>query len=228
MKMKGFEPNEMMLLPFTGSFDGDWRTISNLYINRPIRDNIGFFGQVNGGEITGISLTNINLSGQNKYRWIIGLTISTEEISENINISIINVTGNITGSNNIGGVIGKLDGIIAQICDVSGICEYNTNRGTNTNTHISGIKSNTIISGNNNVGGSVGTIILESYTTILDSSSNSFIDGNSNIGGFVGFSNQGHISKSFVQGYNWNKNVGVCRKSQYSKITNSYTLADVT
>jgi hypothetical protein len=76
----------------------------------------------------------------------------------------------------------------------------------------------------------VGTIILESYTTILDSSSNSFIDGNSNIGGFVGFSNQGHISKSFSTGNIIGiENVGgFAGKSQYSKITNSYTLADVT
>ncbi|MFC1576119.1 DUF2341 domain-containing protein [Candidatus Omnitrophota bacterium] len=45
----GFEPVGTSSAAFTGNFDGNYNTISNLYINRPTTDNVGLFGYANIG-----------------------------------------------------------------------------------------------------------------------------------------------------------------------------------
>ena len=51
---------------FAGTFHGNDSTISNLFINRSLTDNIGFFGTTNGSSIiSNLGLTNVNIRGFN-------------------------------------------------------------------------------------------------------------------------------------------------------------------
>ena len=47
----GWEPIGSELQSFTGTFDGNSKTIHNLFINRPNSDEIGLFGAVTGNII---------------------------------------------------------------------------------------------------------------------------------------------------------------------------------
>ena len=54
---------------FTGSFDGQGRTISNLTINRPTNDYVGLFGYVGiGGTVQDVGLLGADRDRQERYR----------------------------------------------------------------------------------------------------------------------------------------------------------------
>jgi hypothetical protein len=51
---------------FTGSLDGQGHSISNIFINRPIEDDVGFFGYIDfKGEVKNAHLTNSYVNGNN-------------------------------------------------------------------------------------------------------------------------------------------------------------------
>lgn len=54
--------------PFSGNYDGDNHQISNLYINRPLESEIGIFRYVVNGEVSNLTLTDVNIIGVNSYR----------------------------------------------------------------------------------------------------------------------------------------------------------------
>ncbi len=57
---------------FTGSYDGNEYTISNLFINRPTTDFIGLFGMVGKAEIKNLGVVDSDISGKNYVGGIIG------------------------------------------------------------------------------------------------------------------------------------------------------------
>ena len=83
---------------FSGTFDGNAKTISNLIINRPTMTYVGLFG-VNNGTVKGITLDSIDISGKD----------ATGGVSGKSNGKVIDVvvTGTIKGNNNVGGINGQ-------------------------------------------------------------------------------------------------------------------------
>ena len=105
---QGFNPigdNDVINgVSFTGSFDGQNHTISNLSINRLDDDGVGLFGAIGAGvEVKNVGVINVNITG-NKW-WVGGL------VGHNYkgNISNSYSTGNVTGHNYVGGLVGEND-----------------------------------------------------------------------------------------------------------------------
>lgn len=92
---------------FAGTLDGDGYIISNLYINRPNNDNIGFFGSIDRKSFTikNIVLDNVYVSGRNNVGILVGNNTYYNG-GYNINISNIYINGTLNGNNAVAPVIG--------------------------------------------------------------------------------------------------------------------------
>ena len=124
--------------PFLGSFDGNNKTITNLYINDPLAETCnGFFGRIHGGKVKNLNISG-NVTGAGNTGGIAGyITYNSSagtvgEISnslfqgmvigngENVggvagrilNGRLVNcyATGTVTGENNTGGIAGSTYG----------------------------------------------------------------------------------------------------------------------
>jgi hypothetical protein len=139
---------------FTGSFDGQNHTISNLSINR-VDDYVGLFGAIGaGGEVKNVGVINVNITGEN---YVGGLVAD----NDNGNISNSYSTGNVTGeSNNVGGLVGiNENGNISNSYstgNVTGESVVGGLAGSNYHGNISNSYSTGNVTGEKWVGGLVG------------------------------------------------------------------------
>jgi len=157
---EGFEPIGNDVTPFTGSFDGDGRTISNLYINRPETNYVGLFGYtLHSGEledltaISNIGLKDVNVIGLNYVGGLAGYA------TKKFNLSY--TTGFISGNDRVGGLVGQ----------------YNSLES------ISKSYSNSLVSGNTYVGGLLGYLGGFVYRCY----SSGFVSGITKVGGLIGY-----------------------------------------
>ena len=89
---------------FTGTFNGDFHSISNLYINNSSNDSVGLFAYAGkSAKIMNLKLEDVNI---NSTKATVGTIIGT--IKENVEVSKIGVSGkiNVTGNSIVGGVAG--------------------------------------------------------------------------------------------------------------------------
>ena len=97
---------------YTGTFDGDGYTISNVNIKTPSNNHIGLFGYVDGGTVENLNLEIANISGNYFVGGIAGYNDGT--------IQGCMVSGSVSGSHYVGGVVGYNYNGIIQGCMVSG------------------------------------------------------------------------------------------------------------
>ena len=200
----GFSPIGDVSTAFTGSFDGEGRTISNLVINRPSDAYIGLFGTIGiGGSASNLSLQNANVTG---LAYVGGLTGFNDG-----SISNVSVSGAIAGSFRIGGLVGQNNtGRSINNASASGTV---TASGSGYAGGLVGVSSGSIsgsfatvaVSGNGAstapFGGLVGwnngssSIIQNSYATGTVSSGT----GSTRTGGLVG-QNNGKVFDSYATG----------------------------
>ena len=113
---KGWEPIATTYSPsiFTGTFDGNGYSISNLYISNPSSDYKGLFGLARGATIKNLTLKNVDISGKDRIGGICGNITSTT-------ISNCIVTGKISGQQYVGGICGYSEGrSTLSYCSVAG------------------------------------------------------------------------------------------------------------
>ncbi|WP_411883179.1 YDG domain-containing protein [Polaromonas sp. YR568] len=156
---------------FTGTFDGENKTISNLTINRPAEEATGLFGHIGyGGTVKKVGLTNVSVIGD----YIVGGLAGYNEGA----ISDSYSTGTVSGGMSVGGLVGDT-----------------TDVGT-----IVGSYSAANVSGDSGVGGLVGNsggAIYDSYATGAVTGSNS----SGAVGGLVGSLGYfGFVSSSYSNG----------------------------
>ena len=211
---KGFLPvgdNASMGL-FTGKFDGQGHSISNLVINRSDMDGVGLFGQTYYAQIRNVGLVGGKVIGRHSTGSLVGSTnngtldnvFSTMNVSganytgglvgqNNAQINTAYSTGTVTGADNVGGLLGRTfstiknayaSGAVSGNQAVGGL--VGTNQGTLDTAYASGP-----VSGSQNVGGLVGV----NLSTINNSFAAGAVSGNHNTGGLVG-QNQATISNS--------------------------------
>jgi hypothetical protein len=98
------EENPTMELAFTGVFDGNGHTISNVTINAPESAGVGLFGCVTGdsGTVKNLVVENATVTGMMLVGGVIGYGATTNTI-ENITLQGEN---NITGGGLVGGIVG--------------------------------------------------------------------------------------------------------------------------
>jgi len=142
--------------PFTGTFDGYSKTISNFNYNDNAYDYLGIFGYLKGGvaEVKNIALTSVNITGRNYVGGLVGWIQQGRVIN-------ISVSGAVNGTANVGGVVGYMDvGLIGDSQSsaatigtslyVGGIVGFN-DKGYVMNSYNSGI-----VQGTNSIGGISG------------------------------------------------------------------------
>ena len=182
---------------FTGTFEGNGFTLSNLNINRSWEDGIGLFG-ASGGTIRNLILDNANIRGKDLVGGLVGL-------NNEGTISNVSFSGDVTGNGDrVGGFVGfDLRGIIEDSIYsgnvegnnfVGGFVGYET-IGTISNNSFSGS-----VDGNNNVGGFAG---FNSSGTMEDNISSGSVTGSSEVGGFIGLSYGGSYTNN-----EWCKPIG--------------------
>lgn len=108
----GFDPIGDASHSFTGVFEGLNHRITNLTINRPTDDYVGFFATTNGAKISGLSLTG-TVKGHSNVGFLAGLFNNSSLVAYDIgssSYSISNFTGDVTANGNVGGVLGQSSG----------------------------------------------------------------------------------------------------------------------
>lgn len=183
---------------FRGTYDGgDEYEISGLYINRPDSDNQSLFGYIREAEINNATLVNVNITGQDK----IGALVGTKSSSVIDNCSS---SGEISGNNNVGGLVGYFGQdsimnshssciVVSMGDNVGGLAGVSFSNSVIDNCYSTGS-----VEGTNYTGGLVGRTF--DNTKISYSYSNGEITGNNNYtGGLVG-RNYGTIENSYSAG----------------------------
>jgi len=187
--------------PFTGSFNGDNKTISNLTINRPSISTVGLFGY-SKGNIANVGLVDVNINGNILVGGLVAYL-------SDANVSNSFVTGNVEGYEYVGGLIAyQLGGLIsksyslANVTGTSPIVNYGNDGG------LVGLSTGIIdecyyigtISApySGGVGGLVGTFYSNAIQ-ISNSYSSANVTGQVSVGGLVG-SNSSLILNSYSTG----------------------------
>ena len=143
----GFVPVGNSTNFYTGTFNGQNHTISNLYINSSA-SAVGLFGKISAATLENVSLLGIEVistsTSANGAGGLVGL------VDANSTISNIYVSGSITGATNVGGIAGWL--------------QY----GTLSNSHNSASIDETAVIGNGgSIGGLAGANIIKLALLLL-------------------------------------------------------------
>ena len=190
------------VLSFKGCFDGNHKTISNLKINAT-QQNVGLFGYLGrNSNVKDLTLDNCTItSTQSRVGGIAGYTDG--------NISGCTVSGSITGTGNVAGIVAYIDsGVSAPLtnCTFSGtVTATNGNAAgivTLSNARIENCTNNGTIQGKNEVG---GILAGGGSSPVTGCTNNGAVTGQKYIGGIVGISrdavctisdctNNGHIT----------------------------------
>lgn len=99
---KEWTPIGMSGKPFSGTFDGAGKTISNLVISTPNKSNVGLFGYTTVGEIKNFTLHNADVKGYLE----VGAVAGTPYTSKYTNIAVTGLI-KVEGFSYVGGALGK-------------------------------------------------------------------------------------------------------------------------
>lgn len=150
---------------FAGVYDGNYYSLNNITING--KEKAGIFTTLtNGATIKNLTLNYISFSNGKTMGAIAGVSEYTVKLSN------IETSGNISGTEVIGGLIGSVSG----------------------NLYLDNISINSSITGTKNVGGAIGQITSGSYCSIQTFNiSNSFRVGSDNVSNLNNAENVGGI-----------------------------------
>ncbi|MEQ9090071.1 MAG: GLUG motif-containing protein [Balneola sp.] len=223
---RGFSPIGSSSHPFTGSYNGQEHSISNLYIIVP-RTGRGFIGHADGALVKNVSLLNINFTSS---FWSGGLIA----FGNNISVDNVFVSGQLTGKSYAGGLVGWIQGLV-HISNSStnvSVSSSSSNVGgligqsgsISEGSYISNSHASGNVTGIDYVGGLIG----RSYIEITKSYATGDVSGTNYIGGLAGFS-RGLASENYALG-----NVsgteyvgGLIGHADTSPINNNYAAGEV-
>ena len=144
--------------PFTGYFDGDGKTVSNLFIDDGELDNAGLFGLVEGGTVENLAVVDVNIYARNNVGGVAG-SIDNGGCVHNCHAS-----GKVSGDQNIGGVAGLVD----------------------NNGRVSNCRAEGEVSGDQNTGGAAG--LVENNGRVINCRAACKVSGNGYyVGGVAGW-----------------------------------------
>ena len=179
---------------YTGTFDGNNKTVSGLYFNNAKAFSVGLFGRIGeNGAVKNTGVINSYFKGLSAVGGVVG--------SNNGTITNCYNTGEVSGTYNIGGVVGRNPAGTITSC-------YNTG----------------IIEGNEFIGGVAG---YNDGGTITNCYNTSEVSGSYEVGGVAGKNFEGLISNCYNIGKVSGANDyigGVAGANQTGTITNCYYL----
>ena len=195
---------------YQGTFDGNNKTITNLYINAS-QLNVGLFGCTYEGTIKNLTFEYANVTNTNNYAGVLVGKAFWGSTLQNIKISN---TCQIKGGNYTGGIAGYLDGnayncvncaTVQGIKYIGGLCGfYSISRTGNSMTACANYGN--VTASSLGVGGLVGYF---DSGTIQDCANYGGVKGTNYIAGMAGSVNNGKIQNVFSYG-----NISVTNKTQ--------------
>ena len=102
--------------PFTADFNGNRRTVSNLFIDRDTEDEVGLFGAIDSSRISGVTLVGAKVTGRNAVGSLLGDGVYPTVIDNH-------ATGQVSGEDEVGGLVGRTWGSVwysSAVVNVSG------------------------------------------------------------------------------------------------------------
>ena len=194
--------------PYQGTFDGNGKTITNLYINAS-QVNMGLFGYTYGGTIKNLTFEYANVTNTNNYAGVLVGKAFGGSTLQNIKISN---TCQIKGGKYTGGIAGYLDGnayncvncaTVQGIQYIGGLCGYYCRTG---NSMTACANYGNVTASSLGGGGLVGYF---NSGTIQDCANYGDVKGTERVAGMAGSVNNGKIQNVFSYG-----NISVTNKTQ--------------
>ena len=189
---KGWEPiaTSYSSSSFSGTFDGNGYSISNLYINDSSVDYKGLFGKAENATIKNVTLKAVDITGSSYVGGICGKMVRSTILG-------CIVSGNTSGASYVGGICGKMgysdisgcvvSGNISGTNCIGGVCGSSEGESTISYSSVAGG-----VSGSNLVGGICGSQGPSSFNNIKNridyccNSSSVSADSNGCAGGISG------------------------------------------
>ncbi len=207
---------------YTGVFDGNNKTISGLYIDKPTVDSQGLFG-FSSSTIKNVKISSPTITGQNDVGSAAGWNGGTVE-----NITVIG--GTIKGNNDVGGVVGvnSTGGTVTASHNTGAVSGTNYTGGVvgwNNGGTVTAVYNTGEVNGRTNVGGIVGN---DTGGTVTASYNTGKVSGTSEIGGVVGI-NEGKVTASYNTGnVSGESSGGIVGRNEGGTVTAVYNTGSVT
>ncbi len=227
----GFSPIGTDGNRFDGNYDGNGRTISNLFINRPTESVIGLFGAVTNSEIQDLGLTDVQITGSGRVGALFGAAYGSTIITNT------HSSGTVNGATNVGGLGGLLESDSTATSNYSSasVTAFSTGSGglfgNVTFTSITDSYATGSVHGQSSAGGLIGDFPgISGVTVVLRSFATGSVSGTSDVGGLVGFAaTVAGITDSYATGsVSGTNNVGgLIGNNQTSHINTSYASGSV-
>ena len=214
---------------FTATFDGNSRTISNLYINRPEADRVGLFGAASGRSvISQTRLASVDVTGKKQVGSLVGYN-SGGRIGDSSAYGFVSGTAGL-----IGGLVGDIrsggfitdshsDASVSGERTVGGLIGYAS--GTSI---VRSRATGSVTSVEYEAGGLVGD---NYYGLIVSSHANGNVSGGGNdVGGLLGINSRGVVMGSYAAGRvsGGGDNVGgLAGQNRWGNILGAYATGDV-
>jgi len=183
--------------PYTGTFDGNDKTISNFSYREAGDGYVGLFRYVQIGKIKNVRLHNPRVTSS-------GLRIgSLAGYVDGASVSDCQVTGaSISGDTRVGGLVGELEGGMTQCSSrgrVSGVRYVGGLVGYAGNANVMRCYSKATVQGDEQVGGFAGGLAHE-HGVINSCYATGDANGNMYVGGLVGSVINGRVYKCYCAG----------------------------
>ena len=186
----GWQPIGSTSSPFRGTFDGNGKTITGLWINRSNSSNVGILGYTSSATVKNLNIASVNITGKDYVGGLVG--------NGSTAFSNCTLSGVIVGDNHVGGFCGS-GGTFSEChssanIKATGDCIGGL-AGSNASSIENCIVGNVSIEGHDYVGGFCGTSTSAAFDNCTFVGS---ISGNSYIGGINGRCSG--VQKSYVIG----------------------------
>ncbi len=174
--------NNFYIPYFSGCFNGNNLTITNLNLDMESYILLGLFGYTNNATIENLAVTNIDILGDEFVGGLVGVNDYSSTISNSY------TTGSISGNGQIGGLVGANSH--------STINNSYSTSSINGNNFIGGLIGNNVGSSTSNsysTGNVVGNLVVGGFmghnwdSSVINSYSKGIVNGNNKVGGFVGW-----------------------------------------
>ena len=197
--------------PYTGTFDGNGKTISGLYINNTSSDTAyqGLFGYLGTSGDNKGTVQNLTVTGSVKSDYYVGGVVGYNN-GGTVTGCIFSGSGSVSGSYYVGGVVGENSGSVINcyntgsvtgVTGVTGSSDYVGGVvGSNNNASVENCYNIGKVTGSadsSNVGGVVGQ--NNGSSTVENSYNTGAVSGGEYVGGVVGYN---HSGGSVTNSYN--------------------------
>ncbi|SES10285.1 The GLUG motif-containing protein [Gracilibacillus ureilyticus] len=213
---------------FNGVLDGNGFIISDVTINQPEGEDVGFFRKLHSdGKLINVQLSDISITGRNCVGGLVGRNYGHIDHSF--------VTGSVIGNGYfIGGLVGVNETGTLTNSNASGsVIGNNTVPDNPSSITMTSADSGTtafIFDPQAGTGSGIGGLAGINYSGIVtDSNATNSVRGNITLGGLIGYNYYGTIDHSYATGsIIGNYTIGGMIGSNLGDITDSYATGNVT